>query len=81
MNKEAAKGVEGRKKRDEESDHDAAESRRERTDREKRKAKDTLEERSRIELKSVKQSLSFCNRARNDNDKEISRLQKQVDRF
>jgi hypothetical protein len=92
VNKEAAKGVEGRKKRDEESDHEAAESRRERTDREKRKAKDTLEERAgelketratlegrTEELKSVKQSLSSCNRARNDNDREISRLQKQVD--
>ena len=93
VNKEAAaKGVEGRKKRDEESDHEAAESRRERTDREKRKAKETLEERAGElketratleertgELKSVKHSLSSCNRARNDNDKEISRLQKLVD--
>ena len=81
MNKEAAKGVEGRKRRDEESDHEAAESRRERTDREKRKANDTLEERNRIELKNVKQSLSSCNRARNENDKEISRLQRQVDLY
>ena len=92
VNKEAAKGVEGRKKRDEESDHEAAESRRERTDREKRKAKETLEERAGElketratleertgELKSVKHSLSSCNRARNDNDKEISRLQKLLD--
>ena len=34
VNKEARKGVEGRKKRDEESDSEAADARRERADRE-----------------------------------------------
>ena len=43
-----------------------------------RKARDTLEERT-GELKSTKQSLSACNRARSENDKEILRLQKQLD--
>ena len=91
VNKEARKGVEGRKKRDEESDSEAADARRERADREQRKARDTLEERTvelrkardtleerTGELKSTKQSLSSCNRARSENDKEILRLQKQL---
>ena len=86
---EARKGKAGRKKRDEESDSDAVdvqvradervavEKGRERADKELKKARDTLEERT-AELKSTKQSLTASNRARNENDKEIIYLQKQL---
>ena len=78
VDEEARKGAEGRRKRDEEIDADAADARRERADREQKKGRDMREECT-VELKSTKQSLSACNRARSENDKEILRLQKQLD--
>ena len=86
---EARKGKAGRKRRDVESDSDAvdlqvrndervaAEKGLERADKELKKARDALAERT-AELKSAKQSLTVSNRARNEGDKEIHFLQKQL---